>query len=355
MSRSRFKSFRWLSVAVVVLSFGAAAQSAAAAEWKLQTTPQPNTNTWIEDVSCGSATSCVSVGENFSTGGGVSQAWTGTAWTTLTSPAKYMTDVSCAPGTSACSALPSSGSNAYRLSGTGWTTEAMAVPIGATGIGMMDISCQSATFCMAVGHYNAPNESSWNTLAERWDGSKWTILPTPSEGLGNFLSTVSCTSAGACVAVGKNGGKPTALLWNGVTWGAIAPPNTAPGTLTELSCYTSTVCMKADWGELERLNGNVWSSSTVAKPVGSTETSIGDVACTSGTFCMAVGRYVTEGTSKTLAEVWNGTNWTVQSTPNPKEKTGVEFVSVSCTSATQCTAVGRYMDPKGQILAARYE
>jgi hypothetical protein len=39
-------------------------------------------------------------------------------------------------------------------------------------------------------------------------------------------------------------------------------------------------------------------------------------SCTSASVCTAVGDYVTStGASKTLAERWNGTAWTLQSTP----------------------------------------
>ena len=42
----------------------------------------------------------------------------------------------------------------------------------------------------------------------------------------------------------------------------------------------------------------------------------------------------------TLAEVWDGSTWTVQSTPNPTGATSGSLYGVSCTSATACTAVG---------------
>ena len=74
------------------------------------------------------------------------------------------------------------------------------------------------------------------------------------------------------------------------------------------------------------------------------------VSCTSATACTAVGDYVNrDGTQVTLAERWNGTSWTIQSTPNP---TGAQYAGwtatlqgVSCTSATACTAVGTTPPP----------
>ncbi len=41
------------------------------------------------------------------------------------------------------------------------------------------------------------------TLAERWDGTHWTIQPTPDPSTTeSILYSVSCPSASACVAVG---------------------------------------------------------------------------------------------------------------------------------------------------------
>jgi hypothetical protein len=44
--------------------------------------------------------------------------------------------------------------------------------------------------------------------------------------------------------------------------------------------------------------------------------------------------------SFTLAEVWDGTAWTVQSTPNSTSQPGYYLDAVSCTSASHCAAVG---------------
>ena len=50
----------------------------------------------------------------------------------------------------------------------------------------------------------------------------------------------------------------------------------------------------------------------------------------------------------TLAERWNGTSWTIQSTPNPTGALECSYLQgVSCTSATACTAVGSYANSAG--------
>ena len=55
------------------------------------------------------------------------------------------------------------------------------------------------------------------------------------------------------------------------------------------------------------------------------------MSCTSATNCVAVGDYMDPaGTSDTtLAEQWDGTSWTVLTTPSPA--TFSALVSVSCT------------------------
>src|ERR1700728_3492474 len=58
------------------------------------------------------------------------------------------------------------------------------------------------------------------------------------------------------------------------------------------------------------------------------------VSCTSAASCTAVGNYTSDSGPVTLAEYWDGSTWTVQSTPNPS---GADFnilFGVSCTSAT---------------------
>jgi hypothetical protein len=64
------------------------------------------------------------------------------------------------------------------------------------------VSCTSASACTAVGDYNNPSAPSG--FAQSWDGTTWTIQPTPIPGdkTGGQLFGVSCTSASACTAVG---------------------------------------------------------------------------------------------------------------------------------------------------------
>ena len=71
------------------------------------------------------------------------------------------------------------------------------------------------------------------------------------------------------------------------------------------------------------------------------------VSCSSASACTAVGNDRNPvGITVTLAERWNGTAWQRQHTPNPAEDTSgsidPNLAGVSCPAANFCEAVGSY-------------
>jgi hypothetical protein len=76
------------------------------------------------------------------------------------------------------------------------------------------------------------------------------------------------------------------------------------------------------------------------------------VSCTSARACMAVGSYDTSGPAErgyTLAEAWNGKTWIIIPTPNPTSSLGNNLYGVSCSSANACMAVGGHQIPHGGV------
>jgi hypothetical protein len=67
------------------------------------------------------------------------------------------------------------------------------------------------------------------------------------------------------------------------------------------------------------------------------------VSCFSASSCTATGLGIDAATDNefTLAEHWNGSTWTVQATPSPVAL-AVGLYGVACASALSCTAVGSY-------------
>ena len=97
------------------------------------------------------------------------------------------------------------------------------------------VSCASATLCMAVGG------SEDSTLTEQWNGSTWTVVPSPNlTGFsGNDFNGVSCPSTTFCMAAGQANGPsyaPLAASWNGTTWTLQTDTDHGPGHRPLLQC-----------------------------------------------------------------------------------------------------------------------
>jgi hypothetical protein len=83
---------------------------------------------------------------------------------------------------------------------------------------------------MAVGNY-VKTSGAAVSLAEQWDGTSWRILPTPHRP-GAAISSlfgVACTAPSACTAVGTSfttaGASQTlAERWDGTRWTIQATP-----------------------------------------------------------------------------------------------------------------------------------
>lgn len=65
--------------------------------------------------------------------------------------------------------------------------------------------------------------------------------------------------------------------------------------------------------------------------------SLNGASCTSTSFCMAVGQTTTPSSLGPLIERWDGSSWSISSSPAVSNLT---LESVSCVSATACFAVG---------------
>jgi hypothetical protein len=80
----------------------------------------------------------------------------------------------------------------------------------------------AAANCLAVGSYY--NGSATLPLAEKWNGTKWSIeaSPSPHPSKPNVLSGVSCPSTTLCWAAGESiagsATSPVVEQWNGKTW-----------------------------------------------------------------------------------------------------------------------------------------
>lgn len=273
--------------------------------------------------------------------------------------------IACLGGCVAAVLLSAGGAHA-----AGWSIEATPGPKGATATRLSGVSCTSASACTAVGGYTS-GTGAGGTLAEHWNGRKWKMqkVPSPAGAALSDLGTVSCTSDTMCIAVGSYTTNvigavgpisPLAERWNGSKWTIHSPPVPPAGTtynLSSVSCTSKRACIAVGYytsptgaGALAALwDGVHWTIQTTPKPDGATSSFLSGVSCTSATACTAVGSYNTvKGDSGTLAESWDGTNWTIQTTPNPVDANDTGLSAVSCTSAAACISLGTYASPAAQ-------
>jgi hypothetical protein len=300
--------------------------------------------------------------------------WAVKATPGLTPNHSGMSGVSCidadactAVGYYSYSAGGTGGTLAENWDGTQWTFDPIPSPPGATGSSLFAVSgsCEPLLFCTAVGYYYN-SAGAGVTLAEAWNGKQWTIEHTPNPvGAQNVvLNSVSCTyHSTACTAVGEyldstDTYHTLAEAWNGTKWTIQHTPAAAGGDLSAVSCIASTVCTAvggfrnsagAGVTLAEAWNGTKWTIQSTPNPTGATGSGLSGVSCLASTEdCTAVGSYLNSaGTYETLAQAWNGERWTVQATPNPAGAHSYDLAGVSCTSAssaTVCTAVGYITD-----------
>jgi len=141
-----------------------------------------------------------------------------------------------------------------RWNGATWTRYTGARP-GINSSALWAVAGVSPTDAWAVGTYTDASNRS-RTLIERWNGSTWTQVPSPSPGnyLFNVLTSVTAISANDVWAAGyydsqTTGRETITLHWNGSQWLRIPSPNAS-------SVYGSYNVLN---GLVARASNDVWA------------------------------------------------------------------------------------------------
>jgi len=187
------------------------------AAWSIVASPNPVTgqDNVLQDVTCNSPKDCWAVGysgPHFSNAAvTLIEHWDGAAWTAVSSPNPSPTDllvsVDCTSPKD-CWAAGSQLSGTYQTltdhwDGAAWTVVSSADTSVAQNNYLYDVACASPHDCWAVGIYL--NGTNYQTLTQHWDGTSWTIAPSPntSSSQSNYLYGLTCQGP-ACWAVGNS-------------------------------------------------------------------------------------------------------------------------------------------------------
>jgi hypothetical protein len=224
------------------------------------------------------------------------------------------------------------------------------------------VTCVSASDCWAVGYYIVGAGGAYDTLIEHWDGTSWTIIPSPSPVAVPYdiLLNVACASTSDCWAVGyynpnENLEVPITEHWDGNAWTLNLPPSTSPPYLTQLggvTCVSKADCWAVGWYAtsnsnytltlVEHWDGTSWAVVDSPNDAVRPYNDLFSVACDSASDCWAVGLSSFVGLdprpSPALAEHWDGKSWTIATSPST---TGYNVLDgVTCLSTSNCWAVG---------------
>jgi putative hemolysin len=229
-------------------------------------TPSSQPNNFFAGVACPASSACIGVGGSFTNDpnapstGSFAERWNGHAWTlqptpTQSTPGGFLGGVWCKSAT-ACIATGSTnaGTLAERLSGTTWSVLPTPNPPATQGAGLGSISCTSLSACTSTGlAFGSPGGFPPQTLAERWNGVRWRIQPTPLlpgvSDISNF--SVACPAQSSCIAAGgfENDGPGAKTLTERWRASGTSAPPTAPAAFSPRAYLGGAGCIRAAIGE----------------------------------------------------------------------------------------------------------
>jgi len=195
---------------------------------------------------------------------------------------------------------------ALNWNGTAWSTVSTPTPSGSTpDWESKSVGASSASDAWAVGEQSSGTKIH-DSLYEHWNGTAWSVVTGPNEGVLNAVLDFSPTNAWAFADY-------SVLHWNGTAWSVVS------GALPALA--VSADSPDDIWGiyrndMVTHYNGTSWSTYTLTGPSG---TAFESVVALSPTDVWAGG---TNGTGP-LLEHFNGTSWQVMTTPSSFADEGV--------------------------------
>jgi hypothetical protein len=227
-----------------------------------------------------------------------------------------------------------------------WKTVAAPTPgVGSAALNGVDAIAPKDIW--AVGYSNAQGK----TLAEHWNGKKWSVVKTPNKSGFTAFQDVAVVSHRNVWAVGyfvpSGGSHPRTLIehWNGKRWRIVKSPNPLKGTnvlfgvdaasaRAVFAVGTNNLGASAGLRQVTlRLTPKGWKS-VKAGPSSGAE----DVAVFSAKSALAVGHIGSGTASKPLVEKYAGGHWTRLATST--SATGPDLADLSARGSDVQWAVG---------------
>ncbi len=331
------------------------------------TTPEFTSSSQVYDVAVVSANNVWAVGYKTNNQTLVLH-WDGTVWDTVASPTlgtgstlKSIAVVS-ANDIWAVGYYSESGTSrtlAEHWNGTAWSVVASPTPGPSSHLN--SVSATATDYVWAVGDYT--NVTDPQTLTEFWNGTSWAVVASPVLGSNLHLNGVSIMRPTDVWAVGMwevGSGNVTLIYhWDGTAWHRVISPNPSPGPSGSNILYdVSAVSASNAWAVgtyqnasgyeqtlVEHWDGTSWTVVASPSPATDGNRLVGVVAVGANDV-WATGNLASVGSPpayRTLVEHWNGTAWSVVTSPSPGTGNDILY-SIAAVGPNNLWAVGSYQD-----------
>jgi hypothetical protein len=234
---------------------------------------------------------------------------------------------------------------AEHFNGTSWSI----VPTPTMNATFSGVAGAASTDVWAIG--NRAVGTSFNTLIEHWNGTSWSVVSSPKLPDGSALTGVTAPATNNVWAVGFASGS-SALVehWDGASWGIVSSSAfTNVVNITGVSADSSTdvwaVGALAAGGTASlHWDGQTWTERATAllrfggvvAVTALSSTNVWAVGTGPGVASPCCSAHPTA-----VIEHWDGMSWRVVPSPNPNPQGNNSLAAVSAVSASDIWAVGR--------------
>jgi len=285
----------------------------------------------------------------------------GTNWATATVPGlARLLGISCTgAGTTTCEGVGTSTTGTgiafgVTISSGSWTITNQTLPAGLATSQLSSVACTSATSCWAVG-YGVTGGTRTGVMLS-YNGTTWTQVTTSGVEL---ISSIACPTSATCVLTANNTTAPVpapVVYTFNTSTSAFASVTLTPAasTLSQVTCgssvaglciLTGTVGANAEaW--VSTTNGSTWTAVT-GIPTGAS--TLGTPVCTGPTSCLVTDNTpaTTSGQMLVITGTPSGapTGWAATAGSVPA---GIQSLSDLACQSTSCLASGQISGSPGQ-------
>jgi alpha-tubulin suppressor-like RCC1 family protein len=258
---------------------------------------------------------------------------------------------------------------AEHWNGKSWSVVSVPVPAGSAQASLSGVRDLSRSDAWAVGTTEDVNGLNQRTLIEHWNGTAWSVVPSPNPetgtGASDELTSISGTGPNDLWAAGffSDGSNFIAMLfehWNGTAWSFVPPPTEvgfqfadaitaiAPNDVWAVGDTGGQATVSAHW------NGTAWSNvpTPFLQSTNSTNFLTG-VSAAAGNDVWASG-YEGNVNGNNFRQPymlhWTGTAWKLVQLPNAGTE-GSQLQATAVLSANDVWAVGITDQTDGALLA----